>query len=67
METRIPMLYFADDIVLLAESKKDLEAMLEVVYQYSLKWRLKFNYEKCNVVVFDKKIKIVTPGSCIQT
>lgn len=64
--TRISMLYFADDIVLLAESKEDLEEMLEVVYQYSLKWRLKFNYEKCNVIVFDNKIKIVTPGSCTQ-
>src|ERR1700733_2697365 len=29
--------------------------MLKVVYEYSLKWRLKFNLDKCNVVVFDNK------------
>ena len=51
---RISLLYFADDIVLLADTKEDLEAMLQLVYEYSLKWRLKFNYDKCNVVVFQK-------------
>jgi hypothetical protein len=53
--TRISLLYFADDIVLLSDSKQDLEDMLKLVYEYSLKWRLKFNFDKCQVVVFQKK------------
>ena len=62
------MLYFADDIVLLAENKKDLESMLDAVYQYSLKWRIKFNYDKCNVVVFDyKRNKNISYGSCAHS
>jgi hypothetical protein len=65
--TRISMLYFADDIVLMAESKEDLELLLDAVFQYSLKWRLKFNYDKCNVVVFDfQRKKVISHGNCNQ-
>lgn len=49
---KLSMLYFADDIVLLAESKDDLESMLQIVFNYSIKWRVKLNDDKCNVVVF---------------
>ena len=63
---RISLLYFADDIVLLADSKQDLEEMLQLVYEYSLKWRLKFNLDKCNVVVFQKKPREpLVYGSCV--
>ena len=55
---RISMLFFADDVVILAESKEDLELMLKAVYEWSIKWRCKFNYDKCNVVTFDN-VKIV--------
>jgi hypothetical protein len=46
----LSILFFADDIVILAETKEDLEKMLALVYEYSLKWRCKFNYEKCGVI-----------------
>ena len=63
--TRISLLYFADDIVILADSKEDLEIMLQAVYEFSLKWRLKFNYDKCNVVVFNnKKTESLKYGNC---
>ena len=63
--SRISMLFFADDIVLLAESREDLEAMLQVVFEYSLKWRLKFNYDKCNVIRFDnQQNKVINYGKC---
>jgi hypothetical protein len=52
---RISLLLFADDIVLIAESKEDLELMLKVAYVWSLKWRCKYNYDKCAVIVFDNK------------
>ena len=64
--SRISMLFFADDIVLLAESQEDLEAMLAQVYKYSIKWRLKFNYDKCNVIRFDNKERIIDYGKCDQ-
>ena len=66
----LSILFFADDIVILAETKDDLEAMLLLVYEYSLKWRCKFNFDKCGVVIFDNhnahrdEIKY---GSCKNT
>jgi hypothetical protein len=52
---RVSILLFADDIALLAETKEDLELMLKTLYEYSLKWRFKFNLDKCAVIVFDNK------------
>ena len=49
---KLSMLYFADDIVLLAENKEDTELMLEEVYNYIVKWRVKINYDKCNIIHF---------------
>ena len=48
------LLLFADDIVLIAENAKMLQRMLDVVYQYSRKYRFKFNKEKSNVMIFGK-------------
>ena len=47
--------FFADDIVLLAESGEQLQSMLDVVYSYSRRWRLKFNVSKCGVLVVGQK------------
>jgi hypothetical protein len=54
---RISILMFADDIVLASEDKRKLEKLMDTMYQYSLKWRFSFNYEKCAVVVFDASTK----------
>jgi hypothetical protein len=64
------MLLFADDLVVLAESQQDLEAMLKVLYDYSLFWRFKYNYEKCGVIRFKyentPRPKIIS-GKCTDT
>ena len=62
---KISLLLFADDIVVIAESRKDLEKMLAVIYEYSLKWRFKFNYDKCAMVIFgNKEFPNVQYGKC---
>ena len=43
--------FFADDIVLLAESDNDLQNMLDVVSNYANRWKLRFNASKCGVLV----------------
>jgi hypothetical protein len=43
--------------------------MLKVAYDFSIKWRLKYNYDKCAVVVFHrkaKKDKKIIYGQCIN-
>jgi len=40
---RVQMLLYADDIVLLAETPDDLQRMLDVVSEYSRKWKVRVN------------------------
>ena len=47
--------FFADDIVLTAESGKKLQCMLDVVYKYAKRWKLRFNASKCGVLVVGQK------------
>ena len=46
------ILLFADDIVLIADNPAELQKLLDAAYDYSRKWRFKFNIQKSNVVVF---------------
>ena len=48
----VSLLLFADDIVLIAEDAKMLQRMLKVVYEYSKKYRFRFNRDKSNVMIF---------------
>ena len=44
---------FADDFVGIAsDSKESLQKLLDVVYSYCSKWRLRANVSKCAVMVF---------------
>ena len=54
-EIEMSLLLFADDIVLVAENAKMLQKMLEVVYKYSTKFRFRFNREKSNVMILEKR------------
>ena len=49
---KLSALLYADDIVLLAENKRDLQRMLDVVAGYAKKWRFELNPKKSQVVVF---------------
>ena len=54
---RVRLLMYADDIVLLAESARDLQNMLDVVTAYSRRWRFRLNPKKgkSEVMIFGKK------------
>ena len=49
---RINVLLFADDLVLIADSEKELQYLLDIAFNYSVKWRFRFNVAKSKVVVF---------------
>ena len=48
---------YADDIVLMSETKRDLQNMLDVVTTYSKKWRFRLNPKKgkSEVMIFGRK------------
>jgi hypothetical protein len=50
---RVPILLYADDIVLLASSADELQHMLDIVSKYASKWQFRFNTKpgKSNVVI----------------
>ena len=52
-KVKIAILLFADDIVLIAENREDLEILMEITNEYSKKWRFDFNYDKSAVVIFE--------------
>jgi hypothetical protein len=43
---------YADDTVIMAESREDLQAQLNVFGEYCKKWKLKVNAEKTNIFIF---------------
>ena len=61
----VPLLLFADDIVVLADSPEALTLCFSVLHSFSRKWRFKFNHKKCNVVAFGSRYaKLVARGTC---
>jgi hypothetical protein len=47
----VPLLLYADDIVLLAPTGDHLQRMLDALSEYARKWRFEVNIDKTNVVV----------------
>ena len=43
---------YADDLALIAESPDELQAMLNIVSSYALRWRYQLNPEKSTIMVF---------------
>jgi len=50
-------LFFADDIVIMASSKEDLNKLLDIVSEYARKWRFEVNISKSKYMVFGKESK----------
>ena len=49
-------LFWADDVVLIAENEDDLNRMLDIAADFSRNWQLNFNHAKSNVLIAGKKI-----------
>jgi hypothetical protein len=49
-------LFWADDVVLIADNEVDLQKMLNIASQFSLTWKLDFNVDKSKVLIVGKRI-----------
>ncbi len=56
-EELVSILAFADDIVIIANSEKELPQILKCVQTWCKNWRLKVNTKKNNIVHFRRKQK----------
>lgn len=48
---KLAALMYADDVVLLAASKEELQTMIDVVHEFCNKWRIEVNTKKSQVMV----------------
>lgn len=58
---RLYLLLYADDTVILAESKVELQTALNAMYLYCKTWNLEINASKTKVVIFNKRKIIDKP------
>ena len=52
---KLSTLLYADDVVLITDSRKKLQRLLDTVTEYARKWRFELNPKKSEVVVFGVK------------
>ena len=56
----IPCLLYADDLVLMADTKKSLQNKLDILHEYCQKWCLDVNRDKTKVVIFNNTGKLIS-------
>lgn len=54
-DVQIGTLFWADDVVLIADNKSELQNMLDIAAEFALKWKLAFNHAKSNVVITGRR------------
>ena len=56
--TRMLILLYADDAVILSDSRDNLQQGLTILNEYCTKWKIKLNTDKTKIVVFRKGGKL---------
>ena len=56
------VLLFADDFVGITETGRALQCLIDVVYNYSKRWRFEANVKKCAIVIFSKTEEDLASG-----
>ena len=56
---KINALLYADDLVLISESKEGLQKQIDTLHNYCKKWKLKINTKKTKSMVFNRGNKII--------
>ena len=54
-DKKIPILMYADDVVLLSQSESGLNRALNLLYIYCKKWKLEINTSKTKVMIFNSR------------
>ncbi len=54
-QNTIPVLAYADDLVLVAETSNDLQKLIDILHSWCHRWRLSVNIDKTKVMHFREK------------
>ena len=54
-DKRLGCLAYADDVVLMAENKEDMEQLMKTADTYGKEWNLRYSAEKCKVMEFNSR------------
>merc|ERR1712228_881650 len=52
---KVNALFYADDIILITEKREELQKLMNVVTEYSRKWRCQINRSKSQIVIYGPK------------
>ena len=50
---------YADDIVLLSKTTKELQLLLHKLEDFCIKWNLKVNIDKTKIIIFNKSGRVL--------
>ena len=68
--TKILVILYADDTVIIAEGENKLQASLDNFLSYCKKWKLQINYKKTKILIFGarniEKFKFYLDGNLIE-
>lgn len=51
-EERLSVVFYADDLLIMAENESDLQEMLDTLHDWCCKWQMKINADKTKIVHF---------------
>ena len=58
-EHKVNILIYADDLIILSESKDGLQKQIDKLENYCTKWRLQINNKKTKVMIFNRRNKLI--------
>ena len=56
LNTRLTVLLITDDVVLMANSRDELQKILQISHNFTCKWNLRFNSKKSKVMVIGNNL-----------
>lgn len=62
---KISCLFYADDLVSLANSKSDLQHKLNILHDYCKEWCLEVNRQKAKVIIFNDNGRLLQETFCL--
>ena len=61
--TQVKYLLYADDLIILSESKEGLQKQIDKLENYCSEWKLQINNKKTKIMIFNRGNKLINTVS----